>query len=251
MHFFALIIGLAIGCIVHCLRTGRNPYWILPILVFPLVGSLAYLLVEVAPALGQRRSVRMAKTAAVKTIDPDREVRAARDALDTADTAANRIAMGDALADQEKWGDAILHYSEALAKTPVGDRATQMKLARVHLEAGNAAEARRLVKTLPETRSAAEEDRARLLLARALAELGETEAAIAMLAEVGERMPGAEAQCRQAALLLEQGREAEAVAPLAEAERRARRVDRFERMRDREMYDWAERTLADLRERGF
>ena len=253
MLFFAAIIGLAVGCIVHCLRSGRNPYWILPILIFPLVGSLAYLLVEVAPGLGlgQRRAVRMAKSAAVKTIDPDREVRAARDSLDTADTAANRIAMGDALADQLKWGEAILHYREALAKTPAGDRATQMKLARANLEAGNAAEARRLAETLPETRSGAEADRGKLLLARALAELGEDEAAVALFADIGERMPGGEAQCRQAALLLEQGREAEAVAPLAEAERRVRRLDKYERLRDRDMYAWAERTLAELRAKGF
>lgn len=251
MHFLALIIGLAIGCIIHCIRTGRNPYWILPILVFPLVGSLAYLLVEVAPSLGQRRGVRMAKKAAVTAIDPDRDVRAAREALDTTDTAANRIAMGDALAEQQKWGEAMLHYREALAKSPLGDRATQTKLARICLEAGNAAEARRLIETLPDTRSAAEEDRAKLLLGRSLAELGETEEAIRLFGEVGERMPGGEAQCRQAALLIEQGREAEAVVPLAEAERRARRLDKYERLRDRDMYAWADRTLADLRERGL
>jgi hypothetical protein len=251
MLFFAAIIGLAVGCIIHCLRTRRNPYWILPILVFPLVGSLAYLLVEVAPGLAQRREVRMAKAAAVKSIDPEREVRAAREALDTADTAANRIAMGDALADQEKWVDSTLHYREALARSPRGDRATQMKLARANLEAGNAAEARRLVETLPETNSAAERDRASLLLARALAELGETEAAISLFGDVGERMPGGEALCRQAALLLERGRDAEAVVPLAEAERRTRRLDKYERLRDRDMYDWAERTLAELRARGL
>jgi hypothetical protein len=140
----------------------------------------------------------MAKKAAVAAIDPERDVRAARDALETADTAANRIAMGDSLAERERWGEAILHYREALAKSPTGDRATQMKLARASLESGNAADARRLVETLPETRSPAARDRAQLLLARALAELGETDAALALFAEVGERMPGAEAQCRHA-----------------------------------------------------
>ena len=251
MHFFAVIIGLAVGCIVHCLRKGRNPYWILPILVFPLVGSLAYLIVEVLPGLGARREVRLAKAAAVKTIDPEREIRAARDALDTTDTAANRIALADALAEQGKWADAILHYREAQAKTPLPDRAVQIKLAKANLEAGNPAEARRLLETLPGTHSIAEEDRSRLLLARALADSGEAEAAIAQFAEIGERLPGAEAQCRQAALLIELGREAEAVVPLAEAERRARRLDRYERLRDREMYGWAERTLAELRAKGL
>lgn len=251
MLFFAAIIGLAVGCIIHCIRTGRNPYWILPILVFPLVGSLAYLLVELAPALGRRREVRYAKTAAVKKIDPDRDVRAAREALDTADTAASRIAMGDALAEQEKWAEAALHYREALAKTPLGDRATQLKLARVSLEGGNCKEALRQLEALPASQSAAENDRASLLRARALAECGNTEAALALYADIGERLPGGEALCRQAALLIEQGRDAEAVVPLAEAERRARRVDRYEKLRDREMYGWAERMLAELRARGL
>ncbi|HEX8526258.1 tetratricopeptide repeat protein, partial [Allosphingosinicella sp.] len=216
----------------------------------PLVGSLAYLLVEMAPGLGQRRAVRMAKTAAIKATDPDREVRSAQDELDTADTAANRIGLADALAEQGKWTESILHYREALAKSPRGDRPTQRKLARAHLEAGDAAEAKRLLETLPKSHSAAEEDRGNLLLARALAELGESGSALALFADLGERMPGGEPLCRQAALLIELGRDSEAVEPLAEAERRARRIDRFEKARDREMYDWAERTLAELRARG-
>jgi hypothetical protein len=139
----------------------------------------------------------------------------------------------------------------ALEKTPLGDRAIQLKLARVCLESGNSAEARRLVDELPESQSTAENDRAAMLRARALAELGETEAAIAIFRDVGTRMPGAEAQCREAGLLIEQGREAEAAIPLAEAERRARNLDRYEKLRDRDMYAWAERTLADLRARGL
>ena len=251
MLILALILILAIACAVHCIRSRRNPWWIVGIVVFPLLGSLAYLIIEVLPGVMARREARFAKDVAVKAIDPEREVRAASEALDIADTAANRIAMGDALADQERWAEAALHYGEALEKMPAGDRATQMKLARVLLEGGNAAEACRLVETLPETHSNAEQDRARMLLARALAETGETGRAIALYAEIGERMPGGEAQCRQAALLLEEGREAEAVAPLAEAERRARRVDRYERLRDRDMYAWAERTLAELRAKGL
>lgn len=251
MLFVALILILQIGCVVHCIRHGRSGLWILAIVFFPLLGGLAYLILEVLPQYGARREVRMAAQAAVRTIDPDREVRAARDALDTADTAANRIAMADALAGQAKWAEAMLHYREALAKAPLGDRATQLKLARAALEGGDPAEARRLLETLAESRSAAENDRAGLLLARALADCGETERAIALFAEIGERLPGGEAQCRQAALLIEQGRETEAIVPLAEAERRARRVDRYEKQRDRDMYAWAERTLADLRARGL
>ena len=251
MHLIGLIVVVQIACAIHCLRTGRPLWWLLIILFFPVLGSLIYIVAEVVPHAAGRRELRMAKAAVVQKLDPDREVRAARDALDTADTAANRIAMGDALAGQENWSDAMLHYREALAKVPRADRATELKLARAHLEGGNAAEARRLLEALPASLSAADNDRAALLLARVLAECGETESALAIFADVGERLPGAEAQCREAALLIEAGREAEAVVPLAEAERRARRVDKYEKLRDRDMYDWAERTLAELRARGF
>jgi len=52
----ALIVGLQIACAVHCLRgkcTSRN--WIWLILVFPLIGSLIYLLAEVFPHWGSPR----------------------------------------------------------------------------------------------------------------------------------------------------------------------------------------------------
>jgi hypothetical protein len=39
----------------------------------------------------------------------------------------------------------------------------------------------------------------------------------------------------------------EAVPLLEEAGRRASRIDRYERARDSDMYDWAARTLAELR----
>jgi len=187
------------------------------------------------------------QAAAVRRLDPERDLRAAREAVDVADTAATRTALADALAESGKWGEAVRHYREAVAKTPGKDRTVRFKLARACLEAGNTAEARRLLEELPESASPSENDRAALLLARSLEELGETDRAIALYAELGERMPGAEAQCRQAALLIGGGRRGDAVPLLEEAERRARRLDKMERRKEAEMYDWAARTLAELR----
>jgi 16S rRNA G966 N2-methylase RsmD len=76
---------------------------------------------------------------------------------------------------------------------------------------------------------------------------GETRRALAIYAEIGERMIGAEALCRQAAILLSQGRDAEALPLLAEAAKRARQMDRYERARNADMYDWAAEQLSELR----
>lgn len=109
------------------------------------------------------------------------------------------------------------------------------------------APARALLESLPPSGSQAENDRAALLLARTLDECGETEPALALYGELAERMAGGEALCRRAALLLRQSRRAEALAALAEVERRLKRIDRFERVGQADMYGWAERALAELR----
>jgi hypothetical protein len=247
MPFFFATILIQIACVVHLFRNHRNTLWLWAIILLPIAGSAAYVVVEVLPGLFRRREVRAVKAAAVRKLDPERDLRAARTALDVADTAATRTALADALAESGHWGEAVRHYREAVAKTPGKDRAAAVKLARACLEAGNTAEARRLLEALPESASPSENDRAALLLARSLDELGETDRALALYAELGERMPGGEAQCRQAALLIAQGRGREAVPLLEETERRARRLDKMERRKDADMYDWAARTLAELR----
>jgi hypothetical protein len=236
-----------VTCAVHCVRNGRSSLWLMVIIFLSLPGCFAYAVFEILPQYAGRREVRAAKAAAVRKLDPERDIRAAREALDTADTAANRSMLGDALANSGAWSEAALHYRVALDRSPVSDRAAQLKLARAQLESGNPGSARGLLETLPESGSPSENDRAALLLARSLDDLGETERALALYADLGERIPGAEAQCRRAALLIRAGRAAEAIPLLEEAERRARRLDRFERSKDSAMYDWAARTLAELR----
>ena len=247
MPIFLASVVVQVACFVHCLRTGRNPLWLWAIVLFSFVGCLAYFFFEIAPDLAGRRDVRAAKRAAVKVLDPERELRKAREAVEIADTAANRIALGDALVALGRWGEAVPHYDIAETKAPGVDRPTRFKLARACFEAGKSQRARQLLETLPPSGSQTENDRAAMLLARLLEEDGETGRALAIYAELGERMAGAEAQCRQAALLIATGRRAEALAPLAEAEKRAKRMDRHERAKEAEMYDWAARSLAELR----
>jgi hypothetical protein len=242
-----LSILVQIACAVHCVRNNRNSLWLMVIIFLSVPGCIAYAIFEILPAVGQRREVRAARAAAVKKLDPDRELRAAREALETAETAANCTRLGDVLAEKGEWREAAFHYRAALDRTVGEDRAGKVRLARALLESGEAQEARRIVEALPPSASEAENDRAGIILARALDELGDSRGALNLYSDLGARLPGAEAQCRQAALLISQGREREALPLLEEAERRARRLDQAERRRDADMYDWAARTLTQLR----
>jgi hypothetical protein len=247
MPFLLASILIQIACAVHCVRSSRNSLWLMVIIFLSIPGCAAYAFFEILPEYAGSPRVRSAKAAAARKLDPDREVRTAREALEVTDTAATRTALGDALAESGAWPEAVDHYRKALAKTPAGDRASQLKLARAELEAGNAGAARSLLERLPHSASHTENDRAALLLARSLDDCGEVERALALYGEVGERMAGAEPQCRHAALLIRTGRAPEAIPLLEEADRRARRQGRFQHAEDKAMYEWATRTLAELR----
>ena len=98
MPIFLASILVQIACAVHCVRGGRSQLWLMVIIFLSLPGCLAYFIFEILPELMGRREVRAVKQAAVKAMDPEREVRLAREAVEIADTAANRIKLADAAA---------------------------------------------------------------------------------------------------------------------------------------------------------
>ena len=252
MPILLAVMALQIACAVHCARTGRSGTWVMIIIFIPVLGSLAYVLMEVLPGSGVTRTVGKAKAKAAAKLDPDKPIRLAREALEIADTAANRAILADALADRGLWDEAIRHYEQGELKAPGGrDRGIRLKLITALFEAGRLKRARDMLEALEPSSVRADNDRASLLLARMLEAEGESERALTLYADVGVRLPGAEAQCREAGLLLSLGRRSEAATALAEVEKRAKCMDRQERAKQGEMYGWAAETLAELRNEGL
>jgi hypothetical protein len=249
---FLAIVALQIACAVHCARSGRSGGWIMIILFMPVVGSLAYVVMEVLPGSGAHVAAHKARAKVAQKLDPEKPLRLARERLEIADTSANHLAVADALVDRGEWHTAILHYEKAEAKAPGGsDRGIRLKLIKACFEAGRTKRARDMLEALPPSGLQSDNDKASLLLARMLEAEGESARALALYNDVGRRLPGAEPQCREAGLLLSLGRRAEAYIALTEAERRAKRMDRHERAKDPDMYAWIAETLAELRAEGL
>lgn len=247
MIAYIAILAVQIACIVHVIRNRRNQLWIMALFFLPVASAIAYVVIEVLPGLQGNRHVRTARSAVVAKLDPEREVRAAREALDVADTAANRIRLADALVEIGRHGEALPLYREALARSPGSDGRTRVKLAAAAFETGDAAGAFDILDALEPAGGQSETDRRSLLRARILAELGRAEEAMAIYADLVTRLPGEEARCRYAALLLEQGYEGRARRVLEEVEARMKRLDRQQRAAEADMYRWASETLAQLR----
>jgi hypothetical protein len=121
------------------------------------------------------------------------------------------------------------------------------KLARSLFLTDNPQEALETLDALPEVHAQSDRDRLNLLRGRILEELGRNDEALPILADVSERLPGDEARCRYAALLLKMGKKGKAQLVLEDVEHRLKRVNRQRSAADAPMYDWAMSELARLR----
>jgi hypothetical protein len=245
--FLLLPIAIQIAFAIHVIKNGRNSLWIMVIVFFSLFGCAAYFFVEIMPTLGSNRHVRTARAIAVSKLDPERALRAAQDRMAVADTAANRIDLADAYSDLDRHFDALPLYREARAMAPGGDDRTQAKLAKCLFQTGAEAEALKTLDALPDVSAIGEMDRRSLLRARILDGLGRKDEALTIFEDIVTRLPGEEARCRYAALLLEKGRKVEAQGVLEEIEKRMKRMDRTQRAAEADMYDWAMGQLKTLR----
>jgi hypothetical protein len=239
------ILAFQVYCIVDVIRRGRSTIWIMALVFLPLASGIAYFIVEILPTLQHNRHVRTARQQVIEKLDPERELRAAQQQLDIADTMANRIRVADALTELGRHKDALPLYQRGAGSRP--DFRTGEKLARsLYLNDRND-EALSMLDSLPRVTAQSDLDRTKLLRARILEDMGRNDEALKLYGEVMDRLPGDEARCRYAALLLKVGRKGEAVRVLEEVEQRMKYIDRHTRSSNSPMYDWAMKELGALR----
>lgn len=245
MIVYLLILGLQVYCVVDVIRRGRSSLWIMALIFLPVASALAYFIVEILPGLQHNRHVRIARQKVVEKLDPERELRAAQQALDIADTMANRLRVADALSELGRHAEALPFYQRGAGPHP--DFRTGEKLARSLFLNDRPDEALTVIDALPKVTAQSDSDRAKLLRARVLEDLGKTDEALELYGDVMERIPGDEARCRYAALLLKGDRKAEARRVLEDVEHRMKYLDRLARQEHAPMYDWAMKELTVLR----
>lgn len=245
MVIYAAIIAIQVALVVDVIRNRRPSIWIMALLFLPVASTIAYVIIEVLPRFQHDRHVRAARETIVEKLDPERELRASHDALDLADTMANRLRVGDALTALGRHKEALPFYQRGVGTKP--DFRGGEKLARCLYLNDRLEEALTILDGLLSVHSKADQDRVALLRARILDDLGRSDEALAIYADVTQRMPGDEARCRYAALLLKLGKKGEAILVLEEVEHRMKRLDRQQRNADAPMYDWAIRELNALR----
>lgn len=136
---------IALFFAVHAMRSGQDRYWLFILFAFPLLGSIVYALVIFLPEARHTRTGRDVARRVTRALDPQRELRLAQDAFETAETADNRVRLAEALIDAGRAPDAVPVLQAALRGIHADDPSIQVRLARALLESGRAGEARALL----------------------------------------------------------------------------------------------------------
>lgn len=106
---------VSVLCAVHVVRSGRELYWIVLLLMAPWLGAIIYTLAVILPGQATHRRRRQAVNVARRAIDPDADLRAAEAQAEMSPTAANYKAVGDALMERGRHEAAVKAYDRALS----------------------------------------------------------------------------------------------------------------------------------------
>jgi hypothetical protein len=205
-----LSIAIQAGLIVHVIKTGRNMLWIWAIALLPLVGTIAYVVVEVLPEALGGRTARRARSGMQRMMDPDRELRRASAEVEISGNVDARRRLAEELLERNQYDAAIEVYQGGLRGIFEHDPTLLLGLARAHFGKQDYAAARLTLERLTQHNTDFKSADAQLLYARTLEAqdaLDEAERAYATLAP---GYPGAEARLRYGLLLKRRGKLADA-----------------------------------------
>lgn len=244
MPLFALLLAVEIGFVIHAVKTGRASPWAFIILFAPLIGVIAYVVAVLIPDWTGSRQGQQARRAIARTLNPEKRYRELSDAVEIADTIANRAALAEECLALERYEEAKRHFDVILAR-PMGEEPVYMAgKARAQFGLNQAADTIAILDDLrsrwPEYQSA----EAHLLYARALEACARDEEALAEYRALSDYFVGAEARVRYGLLLRKLGRDGEAKAWLTEVLRQLRRSPAHVRKAQAEWIAMAEKIVG-------
>lgn len=207
MPYFGLGLHVlvAIFFAIHAIRTGREMYWLMILFAFPLLGSVVYFFAIYLPGTRIQYDVRKATVAAVKSLDPGKELREAQKTFEFTPTAQNQMRLARAYLEAGDTNKAVEHFNACLKGPFANDPEICFGAAHARLLNGGAASAIELIQVIisktPDFRPA----EVSLLLARAYALQGKVEEARKEFVSNINRFGGFEAQAEYVIWLLSIG----------------------------------------------
>lgn len=109
-----LTIAVQFICCAHAVRSGREYYWIMFIVMAPWLGAGVYFFTQILPEMEHSRAANQMKTDVSKLVDPDKAYRQAAKNLEMLDTVENRVEMARQCMVREQYDDSVQLLEGAL-----------------------------------------------------------------------------------------------------------------------------------------
>ncbi|MFI4974684.1 MAG: tetratricopeptide repeat protein [Caulobacterales bacterium] len=229
---------------IHVVRTNQAIYWLFIILFLQPLGGIVYLAAIVLPEMFGGTGARRLGQAARETLDPTREYRTAKAAVDDSPTVHNQMRLAQAAAALGKHAEAEALFAQAAQGIHADDPALLLGRANALIELGRHAEALALLEKLAEDKGRVRTPPEALALGRACEGLGRLSEADSAYQFAAGRLPGLEGIARYAAFLARTGRRAEAADAIAEMDRRVAKANPQFRREGRAWRDLAAQALG-------
>ncbi len=211
-------------CGVHVVRTGREMFWLWLFIIGPIIAPAFYVIAVLVPGWMGGRTARGVSRAAQRALDPEREYRTAKAALEDTPTVGNRMKIAHAAGALGRWEEAEAQWAQSAAGAWAEDPAILMGHANALLELGRNEEALARLEQLRALGREGETAQVTLAFARAYEGLGRNDEADASYRSAADRVPGLEAGARYVAFMAKTGRRADAEIGLAELDRRLTKI---------------------------
>jgi hypothetical protein len=195
-----------LALIIHVIKTGRSYYWIMFLIFVPLLGGLAYLVIELLPqfsgSIAGQRAVRSVK----HTLNPGADLRQHEAAWNQSPNVDNGRRYAEALLDSGDTDKAEDIINQALKGLFATEPTLLLLKARLQFEKNRTDEAVKTLEMLQEHNPDFRSAEAHLLYARALEAQGKIDDAVREYSAVSGYFPGVEARYRLALCLATAGK---------------------------------------------
>ncbi len=203
--------AIQLALIIHVLKTGRSRYWIFILIFMPLIGGIAYLVIELLPEFSSSISGQRAARKVKMTLNPGAQVRQHQAAWEQSPNTDNARRYAEALLDAGKAEEAEGIVNQALKGIFVNEPTLLLTRARIQFTQSRPGETVKSLEALrehnPDFRSADGD----LLYAQALEADGQINKALAEYSAVAKHFPGLEARYRLALCLKAAGKQQESI----------------------------------------
>lgn len=239
-----LYILLRVALVVHIIKTGRNTLWVWLVLFEPVIGGLAYFVIEILPGLMGSRTAKRAASGLRKTVDPHRDLRQAHQKLAVNDSVDSRRKVADQLFDRGRYDEAMEHYRAAMTGIYSHEPLLMLGLAKAQFAKNQITDARRTLDELIANNPDFKSPEGHLLYARALEGEGNVDKALSEYKALSKYYSGAEALYRYASLLKRQGQSEQGTAMLKQLLDNAELAGAVFRKEQREWLEAAKKELG-------